>query len=194
MLKNRAPSAAHDLREPVRAIEKEFMTNLAGFLIGNQAVDFMKQDGVTEIEESLQVRTGGRVMVAETSPVNNGAEFRSEFRSVYIAILSAQANVVEQRLQSLLLSDEEAGHVEICRAPAFVGCVSNFSNFLDLCRKVLRNLELGVPVVILSRSNTTQHMFRWVRMLLDGRGGCWLVVRGTLKSFGTAVTSCVCVA
>lgn len=50
---------------------------------------------------------------------------------------SLEANPVERAMVDDLLADERAGLITLRRDPAFVGAVSNFSNFLDLCRKTL---------------------------------------------------------
>lgn len=120
-----------DLRLQIRKVEKKLLTQHAGFLIGNQCIDFQKQDGVTEIEESIM------------------------------------ANTVERRLNDLLLQDESSGNIVVNRQPIYVSAVSNFTNFLDLSRKSIRSLEVGIPVVVLGRSQTSQHSYRWTKLLSD---------------------------
>ena len=126
-------SSSKDLRDPIRRVEQKLLTDskYTGFLIGNQCLDFQKQDGITEIEEAIM------------------------------------ANHVERALNDLLLREENAGQVEVNRAPIYVSCVSNFTNFLDLFRKTIRSLELGIPCVILGRSNTVQHSYRWTELLME---------------------------
>lgn len=124
-------SSHTDLRQPVRAIEDELLTTYAGCLIGNQCLDFGKQDGITEIEEATM------------------------------------ANAVERNLNDLLLKDEANGKIQINRKPIYVSCVSNFTIFLDLFRKTIRSLEIGIPCVILGRSHTSQHSFRWTELLVN---------------------------
>ena len=80
---------------------------------------------------------------------------------------AVMANTVERRLNDLLIRDETQNVLSIDRKPIYVACVSNFSNFLDLSRKTLRSLEVGIPVVILGRSHTSQHVFRWVELLQE---------------------------
>lgn len=123
-----------DLRIPVRQIEQMLLSEpYVGMLIGNQCIDFLKQDGVTEMEESIQ------------------------------------ANTMERRLNDLLLDDYEAKNIcVVSRKPIYVSTVSNFTNFLDLFRKTIRSLEVGIPVIVLCRtSNTSQHSYRWTKLLVD---------------------------
>jgi hypothetical protein len=120
-----------DLRVPIRKVEQMLLTEYAGFLIGNQCIDFQKQDGVTEIEESTM------------------------------------ANAVERRLNDLLLQEEVKGSIVVNRQPIYVSAVSNFTNFLDLFRKTIRSLEAGIPVVVLGRSQTSQHSYRWTKLLSE---------------------------
>jgi hypothetical protein len=121
----------HDLREPMRRIEQKFLTEYTGPLIGNQCLDFQKQDGITEIEESIM------------------------------------ANHIERGLNDLLLRDEDAGKITVNRKPIYISCVSNFTNFLDLFRKTIRSMEVGTPCVVLGRTNTSQHSYRWAKILMD---------------------------
>ena len=74
-----------------------------------------------------------------------------------------QANPAERRLSDALLADEEAGRI-IGRAPALVGCVSNFSNF-DL--RASRSATSSWRTHRRLGANTTQHMYRWAVMLTE---------------------------
>ena len=76
-----------------------------------------------------------------------------------------QANEVERRLNDQLWEAEAAGSITVPRRVALVPCVSNFSHFLDMCRKSLRLIEIGVPVMVLSRTHTQQYCYRWVSLL-----------------------------
>lgn len=135
--KNNENNEPLDFRPAVRTIEQLLFQTYVGSLVGNQCLDFQKQDGVTEMEEALA------------------------------------ANAVERRLNDLLWVELTHGRVRFgggggTRRPIYVSTVSNFTNFLDLSRKTLRSLEVGIPVIVLGRhASCQQHVYRWTQLLVD---------------------------
>ena len=55
--------SVRDQRSTVRSVERALFTDHAAALIGNQTLDFGKQDGVTEIEEALEASEVERRLV-----------------------------------------------------------------------------------------------------------------------------------
>eukprot|EP00548_Thalassiothrix_antarctica_P011877 CAMPEP_0194159460 /NCGR_PEP_ID=MMETSP0152-20130528/77843_1 /TAXON_ID=1049557 /ORGANISM="Thalassiothrix antarctica, Strain L6-D1" /LENGTH=720 /DNA_ID=CAMNT_0038869029 /DNA_START=127 /DNA_END=2286 /DNA_ORIENTATION=- len=152
-------SPSNDLRSELRAVETELLTTHAGFLIGTQCMDFGKQDGITELEEATMANAIERRL---------NDMLLSQEKKAKSASIENPANAIERRLNDMLLSQEIEGKVRINRKPIFVGCVSNFTLFLDLFRKTIRSLELGIPCVILGRNgHTSQHHYRWTELLVS---------------------------
>ena len=164
-------STSKDLRTPLRKIEQALLTKHSGFLVGNQCVDFQKQDGVTEIEEAIMANTierklndmllrdesNGQLSISR-KPIY-GRCCRDTFLLREIWLMRSVASFV-----SLSLPKSWFGQLSPL---LLVSAVSNFTNFLDLFRKTIRNLEVGIPCIILGRSNTVQHSFRWTKLLMD---------------------------
>lgn len=69
------PSSAVDYREAIAKIEQLLLSpQFASQLIGNQALDFLKQDGITEIEESVMANAVERKMNLELRADEEGGK------------------------------------------------------------------------------------------------------------------------
>lgn len=109
-----------DLREKLGKIEHELLTTHVGFLIGNQAADFSKQDGVTEIEESIQANVVEQQMNGKTKKI-----LHYGMNVPYFAISSSLffgQNLNFRVHVDLLIAQELSGMILIKRDVAIVGC------------------------------------------------------------------------
>eukprot|EP00536_Pseudo-nitzschia_multiseries_P017700 jgi/Psemu1/299529/fgenesh1_pm.1737_\ len=118
------------------------------------------RDPIRRIEQKLLTEYAG-VLIA-----NQCIDFQKQ-DGVTELEEAVMANHVERALNDLVLRDETDGKIVLNRGPVYVSAVSNFTNFLDLFRKTIRSLELGIPCIVLGRSNTAQHSYRWTKLLAE---------------------------
>jgi Peptidase family S49/Peptidase family S49 N-terminal len=73
----------------------------------------------------------------------------------------------EQRLNDLLLDGDHTDSARaINRQPIYICTASNLSDFLETFRIIIRSIEVGIPVVVLSeQTNRSQHYFRYIQLL-----------------------------
>ena len=169
-----------DLRNPIRNIEQKLLSSkYTGFLVGNQCIDFQKQDGITEIEEAIMANTVERKLndlLLQDESNGKLTICRKPIYGTYVLLLVVFLSVLLSQYTLSLLSFSVSQLSFYPFSVLFllfwflctvVSAVSNFTNFLDLFRKTIRNLEVGIPCIILGRSNTVQHSYRWTKLLID---------------------------
>lgn len=74
-----------DLRPRVRRVERRLLDEYAGFLVGNQCRDFGKQDGVTEMEESVTANAVERKLNDALFEDEEGGKVNVDRRPVFVS-------------------------------------------------------------------------------------------------------------
>lgn len=106
------PHAQLDLRTQIREVEQVLFTEHAAALIGNQTLDFGKQDGVTEVEEALETSAVERRLVDQLLEDEGRGVVHVERAPVLVACVSNFSNFLD-------LSRKTLRHLE-CGAPVVV--------------------------------------------------------------------------
>ena len=104
-------SPYQDIRPQIRRIESKFLNEYAGFLIGNQCLDFGKQDGITEMEESVMANAVERKLNDALLESEQEGKVVIERKPIYVSCVSNFTNFLDlfrktlRRLAVVLLFD-----------------------------------------------------------------------------------------
>jgi hypothetical protein len=84
-----------DIRPQIRRIESRFLNEYAGSLIGNQCLDFAKQDGITEMEESVMANSVERNLNDELLKGEQEGKVVIERKPIYVSCVSNFTNFLD---------------------------------------------------------------------------------------------------
>lgn len=88
-------SPYQDIRPQIRRIESKFLNEYAGMLIGNQCLDFAKQDGITEMEESVMANSVERKLNDELLKAEQDGKVVIERKAIYVSCVSNFTNFLD---------------------------------------------------------------------------------------------------
>ena len=84
-----------DIRPQIRRIEQKLLNDYAGFLIGNQCLDFAKQDGITEMEESVMANSIERKLNDALLQSEVEGKVVIETKCIYVSCVSNFTNFLD---------------------------------------------------------------------------------------------------